>query len=45
MGFHTGIDLPKLIETRAVLHAGLPAEAMHGQVPKAGIPRTFLVAA
>jgi hydroxymethylglutaryl-CoA lyase len=45
MGFHTGIDLPKLIEARAVLHAGLPAEAMHGQVPKAGIPRTFRAAA
>jgi hydroxymethylglutaryl-CoA lyase len=45
MGFHTGIDLPKLLEARAVLHAGLPAEPMHGQVPKAGIPRTFRAAA
>ena len=45
MGFDTGIDLPKLIEARALLHAGLPAEAMHGQVPKAGIPRTFRAAA
>jgi hydroxymethylglutaryl-CoA lyase len=45
MGFHTGIDLPKLLESRAVLHAGLPAEPMHGQLPKAGIPPTFRKAA
>jgi hydroxymethylglutaryl-CoA lyase len=45
MGFATGIDLPKLIDARRLLHEGLPAEAMHGQVPKAGIPRTFRAAA
>jgi hydroxymethylglutaryl-CoA lyase len=45
MGFETGIDLTKLIAARAVLHEGLPAEPMHGQVPKAGIPRTFKAAA
>ena len=45
MGFDTGIDLPKLLEARAVLKAGLPAEAMHGQLFKAGIPRTFRAAA
>lgn len=45
MGFETGIDLPKLLEARAVLHAGLPAEPMQGQVPKAGIPKTFRAAA
>jgi hydroxymethylglutaryl-CoA lyase len=45
MGFRTGIDLPKLLEARAVLHAGLPAEPMHGQLPKAGIPPTFRKAA
>jgi hydroxymethylglutaryl-CoA lyase len=41
MGFHTGLDLGKYLEARAVLHAGLPDEPMHGQLPKAGIPRTF----
>ncbi|MCW3473043.1 hydroxymethylglutaryl-CoA lyase [Limobrevibacterium gyesilva] len=41
MGFSTGIDLEKLIAARAILHAGLPAEPMHGNVPKAGIPRTY----
>jgi hydroxymethylglutaryl-CoA lyase len=41
MGFDTGIDLAKLIAARAALAAGLPDEALHGQVPKAGIPRTF----
>jgi hydroxymethylglutaryl-CoA lyase len=45
MGFATGIDLQKLIEARRLLHEGLPAEPMHGQVPKAGIPRTFRAAA
>lgn len=45
MGFATGIDLQKLIDARQVLHEGLPAEPMHGQLPKAGIPRTFKAAA
>jgi hydroxymethylglutaryl-CoA lyase len=45
MGFHTGIDIPKLLESRSVLHASLPAEAMHGQMPKAGLPPTFRKAA
>jgi hydroxymethylglutaryl-CoA lyase len=41
MGFATGIDLPRLIAARRLLHEGLPDEPMHGQVPKAGIPRTY----
>jgi len=45
MGFDTGIDLRKLIAARAILHEGLPAEAQHGHVPQAGIPKTFRVAA
>jgi len=45
MGFATGIDLKKLIAARAILHEALPAEPMHGQVPKAGIPKTFCAAA
>jgi hydroxymethylglutaryl-CoA lyase len=45
MGFRTGIDLAKLLDARKVLHAALPAEPMHGQMPKAGIPRTFRKAA
>jgi hydroxymethylglutaryl-CoA lyase len=45
MGFRTGIDLPKLLEARAVLHAGLPAEPMQGQLSKSGIPPTFRKAA
>ena len=45
MGFETGIDLPKLLEARKVLHEALPAEPMQGQMPKAGIPRTFRKAA
>jgi hydroxymethylglutaryl-CoA lyase len=45
MGFRTGIDIPKLLEARKVLHEGLPAEPMHGQMPKAGLPPTFRKAA
>lgn len=45
MGFETGIDLPKLLEARKILHEALPAEPMQGQMPKAGIPRTFRKAA
>jgi hydroxymethylglutaryl-CoA lyase len=44
MGFATGISLPKLFEARTILHDGLPAEEMHGNVPKAGIPKTFRAA-
>ena len=45
MGFATGIDLAKLLEARRPLHEGLPAEPMHSQVAKAGIPKTFRAAA
>jgi hydroxymethylglutaryl-CoA lyase len=45
MGFRTGIDLERLFLSRAVLHAGLPAEVLHGQLAKAKIPPTFRKAA
>jgi hydroxymethylglutaryl-CoA lyase len=45
MGFATGIDLEKLLDAREVLHAGLPAEPLHGQLAKARIPPTFRKAA
>ena len=45
MGFATGIDLPKLLKARAMLHEGLPAEPLAGQMAKAGIPKTFRRAA
>jgi hydroxymethylglutaryl-CoA lyase len=45
MGFRTGIDLEKLFEARRLLHEGLPAEPLNGQLPKAGIPPTFRKAA
>jgi hydroxymethylglutaryl-CoA lyase len=45
MGYDTGIDLPKLLEARAILHEGLPHEPMRGQLPVAGIPKTFRAAA
>jgi hydroxymethylglutaryl-CoA lyase len=45
MGFETGIDLGTLIAARAILQDALPAESLHGQVPRAGIPKTFRKAA
>ncbi len=45
MGFATGIDIERLLAARAILREGLPDEPMHGQVEKAGIPRTFRAAA
>jgi hydroxymethylglutaryl-CoA lyase len=45
MGFTTGIDLARLIAAREQLHAGLPDEPLRGQVPRAGIPKTFRAAA
>ena len=45
MGFSTGIDLDRLIAAREILHEGLPGEAMHGGVPRAGIPKTYRQAA
>ncbi len=45
MDFATGIDLPALIAARDLLREGLPDEPLHGQVPKAGIPKTFRAAA
>lgn len=45
MGFATGIDLDKLIETREFLRTGVPTEAMLGNVAKAGLPKTFKAAA
>lgn len=45
MGFATGIDIERLLAARALLREGLPDEPMHGQVEKAGVPRTFRAAA
>jgi hydroxymethylglutaryl-CoA lyase len=41
MGFETGIDLKKLMESRELLRRGLPDEPMYGQVARAGIPKTY----
>ncbi len=44
-GFHTGIDLDRLVEARAILDQGLPAEEKHGALARAGLPKTFRRAA
>jgi len=42
MGFETGIDLQRLIESRAVLEAALPGEALYGYIARAGLPKNFV---
>jgi hydroxymethylglutaryl-CoA lyase len=41
MGLRTGVDIDKLIATRAVLAKGLPGEALYGYTPAAGLPLGF----
>ena len=45
MGFSTGISIEKLLQSRAILHAGLPAEPLNGQISKSGLPPTVRRAA
>jgi hydroxymethylglutaryl-CoA lyase len=45
MGLRTGIDLERLIATRAIILEGLPDEPLYGNVPDAGLPRSFCYAA
>lgn len=41
MGLSTGIDLPKLIATRDILHDALPNEELYGYTALAGLPLGF----
>jgi hydroxymethylglutaryl-CoA lyase len=41
MGLKTGIDLPKLLGVRKILRDALPAEALYGFTPEAGLPLGF----
>ena len=45
MGFETGIDLQRLLDSRVLLAEGLPDEPRHGALARAGVPRTFRAAA
>lgn len=45
MGHATGVDLPRLLAARALLHEALPGETMRSGVAAAGIPRTFRASA
>ncbi|MFV0385979.1 hydroxymethylglutaryl-CoA lyase [Paracoccus sp. (in: a-proteobacteria)] len=40
-GFDTGIDVEKIIETRALLAEALPGETLYGGLAKAGPPKTL----
>jgi hydroxymethylglutaryl-CoA lyase len=41
MGLSTGVDLPKLIQTREILKSSLPNEELYGYVALAGLPQGF----
>lgn len=41
MGLQTGVDLPRLLQAREVLSAGLPGEPLYGMTPQAGLPLNF----
>ena len=41
MGLRTGIDLEKLIATRAIIAGGLPGEPLYGHLADAGLPKGF----
>lgn len=43
MGLDTGIDLPKLLDVRAILREALPSEELYGFTPDAGLPLGFRV--
>jgi hydroxymethylglutaryl-CoA lyase len=45
MGYATGIDFDQLLAARAILAEALPAETLHGQLARAGLPKTFRRAA
>ncbi len=39
-GFHTGIDIVKLVGVRAILESEMPSEHLYGQIARAGLPRS-----
>jgi hydroxymethylglutaryl-CoA lyase len=41
MGYDTGIDLPRLLEVRAILREALPEEPLYGFTADAGLPLGF----
>jgi hydroxymethylglutaryl-CoA lyase len=41
MGLRTGIDIEKLLTTRALVASALPGEEMYGFLPEAGLPKGF----
>jgi hydroxymethylglutaryl-CoA lyase len=45
MGCATGVDLAKLIEVRDIIARNIPEVALLGNLPKAGLPKTFAAAA
>jgi hydroxymethylglutaryl-CoA lyase len=45
MGLATGIDFDRLLAARAILAEALPTETLHGQLARAGLPKTFRRAA
>ena len=44
MGISTGINLPALLQVRAILAEALPGEPLYGFTPEAGLPLGFVPA-
>ncbi|SIT42840.1 Pyruvate carboxyltransferase [Paraburkholderia ribeironis] len=44
MGYDTGIDLTRLLASRAVLADALPGEPLYGYLARAGLPKQFAAA-
>jgi hydroxymethylglutaryl-CoA lyase len=44
MGYDTGIDLTRLLASRAVLADALPGEPLYGYLARAGLPKQFTAA-
>ncbi|PQV52425.1 hydroxymethylglutaryl-CoA lyase [Paraburkholderia sp. BL21I4N1] len=42
MGYDTGIDLTRLLASRAVLADALPGEPLYGYLARAGLPKQFI---
>lgn len=45
LGYETGIDLERLIASRAVLTGALPNEPLYGYLARAGLPKNFIAPA
>ncbi|WP_151637655.1 hydroxymethylglutaryl-CoA lyase [Noviherbaspirillum aerium] len=41
LGYHTGIDVEKLLAARSIIRESLPDEALYGSLARAGLPKGY----